>query len=181
VESLNQEEQPTTVHRLRTVHAEHVTELPDGRLKKGTDELSRWDSDWLRAIVGYDDGTMPEHIGVESLPDGQEIIWRIEEGERAGMPWAPSDSEGTDVRKADALIAKHLTPDAYNPVPAEWRLKQRNVPVWAIIGSMTETHDNVDDVADAYRVFPEAVYAARLYYFRHKDAIDARLAANRAS
>jgi len=169
-----------TVHRLRTVHAEQITALPDGRLKKGTRELSRKDSDRLRAIVGYNDGTMPEHIGVESLPDGQEVIWRIEDGERAGTVWSPSAGDNADAREADALIAAYLKPYEHNPAPEEWRLKERGVPVWAIIASLTAEHENADDVARSYRVSPAAVYAARLYYFRHKAAIDARLAANRA-
>ncbi|MHB8647088.1 MAG: hypothetical protein ACYDAR_14960 [Thermomicrobiales bacterium] len=168
------------IHRLRTVHAEQITELPDGRLKKGTRELSRPDSDRLREIIGDDDGTVPEHIGVESLADGQEIIWRIEDGERAGKTWAPSAGDDADARKADAQIAEYLKPYVYDPAPEEWRLRERGVPVWAIIGSLTAGHENADDVARSYRVSPEAVYAARLYYFRHQAAIDARLAANRA-
>lgn len=94
-----------TVQRLHTVHAEQITELPDGRLKKGTRELSRQDSERLRAMVEYDDGTMPAHIGVESLPDGRETIWRIEDGEHAGQVWMPSAGDERDSRKTDALIA----------------------------------------------------------------------------
>ncbi len=169
-----------TIQRLHTVRAEPITKLPDGRFKKGMSELSRQDSKRLRAMVGYDDGTMPEHIGVESLPDGQEIIWRIEDGERAGQVWMPSAGDESDTRKADALIAEYLKPDVYNAAAEEWRLKERGVPVWAIIGSLTAEHENADEVADAYRVARAAVYAARLYYFRHKEAIDARLVANRA-
>lgn len=169
-----------TIQRLHTVHTEQITELPDGRLKKGTRELSRRDSERLRVLVGYHDGTMPEQIGVASLPDGQDSIWRIEDGERAGHAWTSSAGDDSDTRQADAVIAAHLKPDAYNAAPEEWRLKERSVPVWAIIGSLTEGHENADDVADAYRVSRVAVYAARLYYFRHKEAIDARLASNRA-
>jgi len=168
-----------TIQRLRTVHTEQIIELPDGRLKKDRRELSRRDSNRLRAIIGYDDGAIPEHIGVESLLNGREIIWRIEDGERAGVAWLPADEDDPDARKADDLIAAHLKPDDYNGAPDEWRLKEQNVPVWAIIGSLTPEHDNADDVADAYRVSREAVYAARLYYFRQREAIDARLAANR--
>lgn len=130
-----------TIQRFRTVHTEQIIELPDGRLKKDRRELSRRDSNRLRAIIGYDDGAMPEHIGVESLLDGREIIWRIEDGERAGVAWLPADEDDPDARKADDLIAAHVKPDDYNGAPDAWRLKERNVPVWMITGSLTPEHD----------------------------------------
>lgn len=82
----------------------------------------------------------------------------------------------------DALIARHIEP---HPDPAKqdrawYRLKERGVPVYAIIGSLTPDQDNVDDVADAFGVSREAVDAAIAYYARHKDAVDARLVTNRA-
>lgn len=72
-------------------------------------------------------------------------------------------------------------PDPMRPGFGEYRLKDRGVPIWAIIGSLTEDADNVDDVAEAYGLPREAVEAALAFYRRHHAAIDARLAQNIAS
>lgn len=72
-------------------------------------------------------------------------------------------------------------PDPMRPGFGEYRLKDRGVPIWAIIGSLTEDADNVDDVAEAYGLPREAVEAALAFYRRHHAAIDARLAQNVAS
>lgn len=82
----------------------------------------------------------------------------------------------------DALIARHIEPhpDPVKEGHAWYRLKERGVPVYAIIGSLTPTYDNADDVADAFGVSREAVDAAVAYYARYKEAIDSRLVTNRA-
>jgi Mn-dependent DtxR family transcriptional regulator/uncharacterized protein (DUF433 family) len=72
-------------------------------------------------------------------------------------------------------------PDPARPGFGEYRLKERGVPIWAIIGSLTEDADNVDEVAEAYDLPREAVEAALAFYRRHHAAIDARLAQNLAS
>lgn len=72
-------------------------------------------------------------------------------------------------------------PDPMRPGFGEYRLKDRGVPIWAIIGSLTEDADNVDEVAEAYDLPREAVEAALTFYRRHHAAIDARLAQNIAS
>lgn len=69
-------------------------------------------------------------------------------------------------------------PDPARPGFGEYRLKDRGVPIWAIIGSLTEDADNIDEVADAYDLPREAVEAALAFYRRHHAAIDARLAQN---
>jgi uncharacterized protein (DUF433 family) len=78
------------------------------------------------------------------------------------------------------LIASHLEPDPADPDAAAWRLKERAVPVWAIIGALTESGDNARQVAADYGVSVQAVAAALAYYRRHRCLIDARLAANAA-
>ena len=85
--------------------------------------------------------------------------------------------------ETDALVERHIEPhpDPVKEGYAWYRLKERGVPVYAIIGSMTPTFDNADDVADAFAVSREAVDAAVAYYRQHKAAIDSRLAANRAA
>ena len=85
--------------------------------------------------------------------------------------------------ETDRLIERHIEPhsDPVKEGEAWYRLKERGVPVYAIIGGMTPTFDNADDVADAFAVSREAVDAAVAYYWQHKEAIDSRLAANRAA
>jgi uncharacterized protein (DUF433 family) len=85
--------------------------------------------------------------------------------------------------ETDRLIRQHIEPhpDPVKQGEAWYRLKERGVPVYAIIGSMTSTFDNADDVADAFAVSREAVDAALAYYRQHTEAIDSRLAANRAA
>jgi uncharacterized protein (DUF433 family) len=85
--------------------------------------------------------------------------------------------------ETDKLIERRIEP---HPDPVKrgdaWvRLKERGVLVYAIIGSMTPTFDNADDVADAFAVSREAIDAARAYYQQHTEAIDSRLAANPAA
>lgn len=85
--------------------------------------------------------------------------------------------------ETEALIARHIEPhpDPVKEGYAWYRLKERGVPVYAIIGSLTPSWDNVDDVADAFGLSQEAVEAALAYYRQHTAAVDARLAANRAA
>lgn len=82
--------------------------------------------------------------------------------------------------ETDALIEQHIEP---HPDPVKqgfgwYRLKERGVPVYAIIGGLTPAMDNLDDTADAFGVFRQAVDAAVAFYGRYRSAIDARLAAN---
>ncbi|MCA1725530.1 MAG: hypothetical protein LC748_15020 [Thermomicrobia bacterium] len=81
--------------------------------------------------------------------------------------------------ETEAFIERHFEPhpDPVKQGDAWYRLRERGVPVYAIIGTMTPTFDNTDDVADAFAVLHEAVDAAVAYYWRHKEAIDLRLAA----
>lgn len=79
----------------------------------------------------------------------------------------------------DAYVEPH--PDPVKQGRGWYRLKERGVPVYAIIGSLSAARDNLDDVAAAFGVTRQAVDAALAYYGRHKAAIDARLAANRVA
>ncbi len=100
---------------------------------------------------------------------------------------------------AEKLIARHVEPHPARPGRAEWRLKERGVPVWAVIGALVLT-DNpaenptvlsdeavapllaerqaIEQVAANYDISREAVEAAIAYYWQHKPLIDARLLAN---
>jgi len=68
--------------------------------------------------------------------------------------------------ETEMLIKRRIEPhsDSVKEGDAWYRLKERGVPVYAIIGSMTPTFDNADDVADAFAVSREAVDAAITYY-----------------
>ena|SRR5215203_7401557 len=103
--------------------------------------------------------------------------------------------------QAEALIAKHIEPHPARPGRAEWRLKERGVPVWAIIGSIVlsenpgEYPEVLDDdrvttalsdadliarVTNDYGLSREAMEAAIAYYRYNKRHIDARLLSNAA-
>lgn len=77
-----------------------------------------------------------------------------------------------------ALIAAHVEPHPARPGAAEWRLKERGVPVWAIIGTLLPDGSNADQVASDYGISHEAVEAARAYYRQNQALIAARLAIN---
>ena len=79
-----------------------------------------------------------------------------------------------------ALIAKYLEPNPNRPGPADWWLKDYGVSVWALVGYWLTVGQDVERVAAAYAVPPEAVAAALAYYRRNREIIDARLAANAA-
>ena len=80
----------------------------------------------------------------------------------------------------DALIGQYLEPNPNRPGPADWWLKDYGVSVWALVGYWESVQHDVKRVAAAYAVPPDAVRAALRYYAQHRDAIEARLAANRA-
>ena len=80
----------------------------------------------------------------------------------------------------EALIARYLEPNPNRPGPADWWLKDSGVSVWALVGYWLTVGQDVERVASAYAVPPEAVAAALAYYRRNREIIDARLAANAA-
>lgn len=78
------------------------------------------------------------------------------------------------------LIARHIVDDPYRPGPAEVRLADSGVSVWAIIGYLPTVNGDVERAARDYDIEPDAVRAAIAWYHQHKTAIDERLAANAA-
>lgn len=160
------------------ISAATLTVLPDGRLMLGAEELSRSESDRLRAHLAYGDGSLPAHIGLRELPDGGRELWRIEDGDAAAMTWMPAPDDAlsdAERRRVDQLIEREIVPDPDDPRPEQARLRERRVHVWAIVGSLAADGSNGAAVADAYDVTPEAVLAARWYYLRHRDRFDALL------
>lgn len=86
-------------------------------------------------------------------------------------------------REAEALIARYIEPYPGDPRPGESRLRAEvnGYPVWALIGGLAPDGSNAEQVARDYAIPREAVEAARAFYARHRQAIDDRLAANRAA
>ena len=77
-----------------------------------------------------------------------------------------------------ALIHQYLEPNPHRPGPADWRLRDYGVSVWAIVGQWQTVEHDVGRVAAAYAVPRQAVEAALAYYAQNPEVIDARLAAN---
>ena len=80
----------------------------------------------------------------------------------------------------DDLISRYIEPhpDPVKSGHAWYRLRERGVPVYAIIGSLTPAYDNTDDVAAAFGVSREAIDAAIAFYRRFKADLNCRLAAS---
>lgn len=76
------------------------------------------------------------------------------------------------------LIARHIRRDPFRPDPAEARLVDSGVSVWAIIGYLPTVDGDIERAAEDYEIDPDAVRAALAWYRQHRGAIDARLAAN---
>ena len=94
------------------------------------------------------------------------------------MRTTPLETADEVEQREDRLIALYIEPYPNRPDPAESRLKVEagGVPVWALIGALTEDARNIESVARDYRVNRDAVEAAWAYYQRHREGIDARLA-----
>jgi len=78
----------------------------------------------------------------------------------------------------DDLIARYIEPNPHRPGLDEARLVGWGVAVWALVGYLTAVGGDIAQVAEDYDLPREAVEAALAYYRRHKDLIDARIAAN---
>lgn len=79
----------------------------------------------------------------------------------------------------DEVIARCIEENPWHPGPADVRLIESGVPVWALAGQYLAGAGDVAEIAADYALPCEAVEAALAYYRRHQAVIDARLAANR--
>lgn len=77
---------------------------------------------------------------------------------------------------ADGLIRQYIEPGSDDTGPADARVANSGVHVWALVGYLRANGDDVAAAAADYELPVEAVAAALLYYDRHRAAIDARLA-----
>lgn len=80
----------------------------------------------------------------------------------------------------DALLSRWIEEDAHRPGPADARLREYGVAVWAIVGHLEGTGGDVQQTATDYDIPLDAVIAAQHYYRRNAPTIDARRARNRA-
>lgn len=83
----------------------------------------------------------------------------------------------------DALIARYVEEDPSHPGPADARLTDFGIPIWALIGYLqAAAGGDVAQAAAAYRVPVDAIRAAVAYYnrTRNRPLIDALIALNAA-
>jgi hypothetical protein len=76
----------------------------------------------------------------------------------------------------DELITRHIDPASYRLAPDDARLCEEGVPVWIVIAFDEHVAGDTLHVAETYHVSCDAVRAARAFYRRHRQAIDARIA-----
>ena len=72
------------------------------------------------------------------------------------------------------LIDEYIELNPNRPGPANARLREYGVPVWALVGDLEAVHGDLDRVAAEYTVPLDAVRAAVAYDRRHQAVIDAR-------
>ena len=78
------------------------------------------------------------------------------------------------------LMDRWIEPHPWKQDVAEARLRDSKISVWAIVGYLQMVDGDVERTARDYLIPGEAVAAVLAFYRRHREAIDARLAANLA-
>jgi uncharacterized protein (DUF433 family) len=81
----------------------------------------------------------------------------------------------------EALIVRYVDPDPRGRGPAEARLAEYGIAIWALVAYLRACNWDVDEVARDYEIPREAVEAAAAYYRRHQSLIDARLLLNESA
>jgi uncharacterized protein (DUF433 family) len=76
------------------------------------------------------------------------------------------------------LVSALIEPDPYHPGPMDVVVRERHVPVWALVNYFVAVDGDTARVASDYDISTDAVRAALAYYKAHREIIDARLAAN---
>jgi uncharacterized protein (DUF433 family) len=81
----------------------------------------------------------------------------------------------------DMLIAKYVEENPRRPGPADARLKESGIELWALISYLDlAVAGDVAQAAEDYEIPAAAVQAARAYYGRHRAPLDARIAISAA-
>lgn len=77
----------------------------------------------------------------------------------------------------DELIAKYIEVDSWRGVSDAW-VVGHGVQVWALVGALPASNNDIAEVADAYDLPLETMEAAMAFYRRHKAYTDARVLLN---
>lgn len=83
--------------------------------------------------------------------------------------------------EAEEFLTRNIALDPHHPSAMDARIVDFGVPVWAFIGDLKAQGGKIEVVASDYDLPLDAVRAAELFYRRHREAIDDRLAVNAAS
>jgi hypothetical protein len=78
------------------------------------------------------------------------------------------------------LLAKWIEPNSRKDDPAEALVLPGHISVWAVVRQLEFEDQDIAAVADFYALPVEAVDTAMRYYRKHRVAVDARIARNRA-
>lgn len=78
---------------------------------------------------------------------------------------------------AEVLIARYIDVNPFGLGPEYARLRDRNISVWFMVANMDALGGDLAEIAEDFEVPVEAALAAVYYYWRHRDLIDARIAA----
>jgi len=84
------------------------------------------------------------------------------------------------VKSDDELIEQLVERDPNHPGPADVRVKDYYIHVWALVGDLMNHGFQLEPVAAEYDIPADYVRAALAYYRRHPQIIDGRLEANSA-
>lgn len=90
----------------------------------------------------------------------------------------PGPNAADEAAGEAALIERHVRLDPHGPAPADTRLVDSGVNIWALVAYRDANLAGLDAIAPAFGTSPEAIRAAFAFYRRHRDAIDGRVAAN---
>jgi uncharacterized protein (DUF433 family) len=82
--------------------------------------------------------------------------------------------------QAAKRIARWIESDPARPGPANARLKDYGIHVWALVGHLPAAQGDATQVARDYHIPVEAVQGALAFYDEHRSAVDAKLEANAA-
>lgn len=85
---------------------------------------------------------------------------------------------GSTTPSQDTLIARWIEPRRPYPGDPDARIVDTGIPVWALVGHYRADSEDPRLTAADYRLARKAVKAALAYYRKHREIIDARLAAN---
>jgi len=78
----------------------------------------------------------------------------------------------------EELIKRLVEEDPHSPGPADARVRDYFIHVWALVGDLKNYAFDAKSVSEDHRIPVDYVEAAAAYYRQHPEVIDGRLAAN---